>query len=54
MNDRVNGYTRSKPRVNPVMTSLGDAVSLPADGHKTYVIKKGDKNPGEVKDIGDI
>ena len=54
VNDRINGYTRSKPRVNPVMTNLGDAVSLPADGHKTYVIKKGDKNPGEVKDISDI
>ena len=52
--DRVNGATDSKPRIAPVMSTLGDAVAIPHNKHESFIIKKSDKDGGEVVDFEDL
>lgn len=54
VNDKVNGATTSKPRVNPVMTTLGDAMTLDKFDNKKYLIKKTDKGQVTIKNQEDI
>lgn len=55
VNDTVKGATTSKPRIAPVMTVLGDAVSMPDNNsHKKFTYKKTDKGTAVIKDIEDM
>lgn len=54
VNDKVNGATTSKPRVNPVMTTLGDALTVNKFDNEKYIIKKTDKGQVTIKNQGDI
>lgn len=54
VNDKVNGATTSKPRVNPVMTTLGDALTVNKFDNEKYMIKKTDKGQVTIKNQEDI
>lgn len=55
VNDLVRGTTTSRPRVNPTMTVLGDAVSMPtSNDFESFVVRKSDKDGGTIVDAEDI
>lgn len=55
VNDTVNGPTTSKPRIAPVMSTLGDSIPFPDNySHESFVVKKSDKDNGKVTDIENL
>lgn len=48
VNDKVKGATTSKPKVNPTMRVLGDAITLVPNHNDTYIRKSSDKDGAEV------
>ena len=49
VNDRITGTTTSKPRVAPVMTTLGDAIPFPDNSsHNQFIVKKSDDGPADI------
>lgn len=52
--DDIKSATTSKPRVNPVMTTLGDAMTLNKFDNKKYLKKKDDKGDAEIVNVEDM
>lgn len=52
--DDIKGATTSKPRVNPVMTTLGDAMTLNKFDNKKYLKKKDDKGDADIVNVEDM
>lgn len=48
VNDKVKGATTSKPKVNPTMRVLGDAITLVSNHNDTYIRKSSDKDGATV------
>jgi hypothetical protein len=48
VNDKVKGATTSKPKVNPTMRVLGDAITLVPNHNDKYIRKSSDKDGAKV------